>query len=150
MDLYNFYKIGNWCYKKRIPLIPNLLKIFVRIVFSCVLPMDTKIGNNVKFGYWGLGTVIHKKAVIGNNVVIGQNVTIGGKAGGGVPIIGNNCVISTGSKIIGDITLGDNVVVGANAVVTKNFPSNVVIGGVPAKILKETADIHHYNKSVNI
>lgn len=54
---------------------------------------------------------------------------------GGAPNIGNNCVFFAGSKIIGDISIGNNVVVGANAVVVKDVPDNAVVGGVPAKIL---------------
>ncbi len=50
--------------------------------------------------------------------------------------IGNNCWIGANSFIRSGVTLGDNVTVGANTVVTKSFPSNCVIGGVPAKILK--------------
>jgi acetyltransferase-like isoleucine patch superfamily enzyme len=50
--------------------------------------------------------------------------------------IGRNCWIGNGAAILAGVTLGDNVVVGANSVVTKSFPSNVVIAGVPAKIIK--------------
>ncbi|MFN4285585.1 MAG: acyltransferase [Lacibacter sp.] len=51
--------------------------------------------------------------------------------------IGKNCWIGNGVTILAGVELGDNVTVGANSVVTKSFPSNVVIGGVPARILKE-------------
>jgi maltose O-acetyltransferase len=51
--------------------------------------------------------------------------------------IGNNCWIGHAVTIVAGVELGDNVVVGANSVVTKSFPSNVVIGGVPAKVIKE-------------
>lgn len=51
--------------------------------------------------------------------------------------IGKNCWLGNGSAILAGVTLGDNVVVGANAVVTHSFPSNVVIAGVPAKIIRE-------------
>lgn len=50
--------------------------------------------------------------------------------------IGDNVFISTGVKIIGGVTIGDNVVIGANSVVVKDIPSNAIVGGVPAKILK--------------
>ncbi|MBK9400940.1 MAG: hypothetical protein IPN36_08800 [Bacteroidetes bacterium] len=54
--------------------------------------------------------------------------------------IGRKCWLGNGVVITAGVTLGDNVVVGANAVVTKSFPSNVVIGGVPARILKEVGN----------
>jgi maltose O-acetyltransferase len=50
--------------------------------------------------------------------------------------IGNNCWFGASSTINPGVTLGDNVVVGAGAVVTKSFPDNVVIAGVPAKIIR--------------
>lgn len=50
--------------------------------------------------------------------------------------IGDNCWIGAGSILIGGVTLGDNVTVAAGAVVTKSFPSNCLIGGVPARVLR--------------
>lgn len=58
----------------------------------------------------------------------------------GAPIIGDNVYIGPGAKIFGDITIGDNVKVGANSVVNQSFPSNVVIAGIPAKIVKSSED----------
>ncbi|MFM1745195.1 MAG: hypothetical protein RLZZ630_1132 [Bacteroidota bacterium] len=51
--------------------------------------------------------------------------------------IGRNCWLGNGVAILAGVTLGDNVVVGANAVVTKSFPSNVVLAGVPARIIRQ-------------
>lgn len=56
--------------------------------------------------------------------------------GGGTPVIGDNVKIGTGAKIIGGVTVGNNVFIGANAVVVKDVPDNCVVGGVPAKIIK--------------
>ncbi|WP_410520045.1 hypothetical protein [Butyricimonas virosa] len=49
--------------------------------------------------------------------------------------MGNNCIIFPGAKVIGNVKLGDNVVVGANAVVTQDIPDNCVCAGVPAKVI---------------
>lgn len=54
--------------------------------------------------------------------------------------IGKNCWLGHGAVILPGVCLGDNVTVGANSVVTKSFPSDVVIGGVPAKILKKITE----------
>ena len=55
---------------------------------------------------------------------------------GGAPVIGDNVYIGPGAKIFGDITIGNNVSIGANAVVNRSFPDNVIIAGVPAKVIK--------------
>ena len=83
------------------------------------------------------GIIISQFAQIGENNVIYHQVTIGSKDNKTAPIIGNNVTIYPGAKLIGDITIGNNVIIGAGAVVTKNIPDNCVVGGVPAKILKE-------------
>ena len=53
-----------------------------------------------------------------------------------MPIIGDNVFIGAGAKILGDITIGDNCVIGANSVVVKSVPSNSIVAGVPAKVLR--------------
>ena len=58
-----------------------------------------------------------------------------GGSNAGVPSIGNNCVLGPGSKILGSVTLGDNVFVGANAVVTHDMQSNSIVAGIPAKVI---------------
>jgi serine O-acetyltransferase len=122
---------------RRIFIIKNACEYLLRIIWSCHIPLDLKIGKNFKVGYNGLGVVIHNRSVIGDNCLISQNVTIGGTSGiYGVPVIGNNVYIGAGACIIGDIKIGNNVIVGANAVVTKDVPNDVVIAGVPARIIK--------------
>lgn len=83
--------------------------------------------------------VVNYKARIGSHCTIHACTNIGGGGGGGrggAPTLGNNVFIGPGAKIFSSITIGDNVSIGANAVVNKSFPSNVVIAGVPAKIVK--------------
>ena len=74
---------------------------------------------------------------IGRNCHIWQNVTVGKKySGGGRPKIGNDVKIYTGAVVLGDIVIGDNVEIGANAVVLKNVPSDCVVVGNPARIVR--------------
>ena len=73
---------------------------------------------------------------IGENCWINQNVTVGFSGEGKMPVIGDNVVIRPGSRIFGDIIIGDNSIVGANAVVLKNVPPNCTVAGVPARIIR--------------
>lgn len=63
-------------------------------------------------------------------------VTVG-YSGGKRPTIGNNVIICAGAKIVGGIHVGNDVIIGANAVVVKDTPNNVIMGGVPAKVIKQ-------------
>ena len=83
----------------------------------------------------GFSTIITAKS-IGENCWINQQVTIGFIAGSDCPTIGDNVTITAGAKVLGGITLGDNAIVGANAVVLKNVPPNCTVVGVPAYIVK--------------
>ncbi len=71
---------------------------------------------------------------MGQNCLIFQGVTIG-VGTSGIPRIGNNVILSSGAKIIGGITIGNNVTIGANAVVTKDVPDNSIAVGIPAKVI---------------
>lgn len=73
---------------------------------------------------------------LGDNCRIFQQVTIGYN-GDKRPIIGDNVIVCCGAKIIGGVTIGNNVTIGANAVVCKDTPNNCVIAGVPAKVIKK-------------
>jgi serine O-acetyltransferase len=83
--------------------------------------------------HWG-NIVVSGGAKIGKNCRIHSGVNIGEK--NGFHSIGCNVYIGPGAKIFGPIKIGNNVKIGANAVVTKSFQDNVVIAGIPAKIIK--------------
>ncbi|EGQ9809307.1 serine O-acetyltransferase [Vibrio diabolicus] len=141
-----FYRIAYILEKYHIPLLPKLINfIFVRIIMGCYIGLGAKLGKNVILGYGGLGCVIHRRAVIGNNVTIGTGVTIGGTSNCyNVPKIGDNSKISSGAKIIGPITIGSNCFIGVNSVVTKSIPDGCLVYGVPARIVKNNIDISKY------
>tara|TARA_B110000908_G_scaffold163742_1_gene210735 strand:- start:3241 stop:3666 length:426 start_codon:yes stop_codon:yes gene_type:complete len=137
INAIKFYRIGRWLLIKRIPFIPKMFELVIFLTYNSKIPMSAKIGKGSFFAYGGIGCVLHDRTVIGDNVVIGTNVTIGGKSKKfKVPRIGDNVYIATGAKILGSIKIGNNVIIGANAVVISDIPDNVVVGGVPAIILK--------------
>lgn len=73
---------------------------------------------------------------IGKNCSINQCAAIGWTERTRSPILGDNVSIKNGAKVLGPITIGDNVIVGANAVVVKNVPPNCIVAGVPARIVR--------------
>lgn len=107
--------------------------------YSCEIAPYAQIGEGLFIPH-SIGIVIGHEVVIGNNCEIFQNVTIGSnrkeKNGRFMPIIGNNVSIGSGAVVVGGITIGDNVCIGANSYVDKDVPSNVVVAGCPAKIIR--------------
>lgn len=138
MNPVKLYRIGNYCYRIRVPFLPNLMTYVIRFIFACYFPSEIKAGKNLILGYGGLGVVVHKRVVIGNNCHIDQNVTIGGTSKKyGVPTIGDNVYIGAGAKILGPVQIGDDVVIGANSVIVRDVDSNSVVVGVPGKLVKK-------------
>lgn len=89
-----------------------------------------------------IGIVIHRRAIIGKNCTIYQNVTIGdGKYNNErqrySPIIGDNVRIYANAVVVGGITVGNNSIIGAGAIVINDVPENVVVAGNPARIIKK-------------
>jgi len=143
--VYYLYLVARTLFEIHVPVLPKLIQLLIRLMFGCSIPYTAKIGKNTVLGYGGLGIVIHARCVIGENCVIGPGVTLGGTSHRyEVPILGANVLVGTGAKILGPVNIGNNVVIGANAVVNKNVPDNSLVGGVPAKIIKENINIEDY------
>lgn len=99
------------------------------------LATDMKVGPGVVCVH-PFSTIVNAKS-IGKNFTVRNNVTIGNNARGKRPTFGDNVSVNANAVVIGEITLGDNVVVGAGSVVTKSVPSNCVVVGNPAYIIRE-------------
>lgn len=142
--IYSFFKLSNYFATNnnkilRIFGIPIriLYKLIIEFIMSVEIPDKLKVGKNFNI-YHGIGIVINANCIIGDNVSIRQNTTLGSKYDGGpCPKIGNNVDIGCNTVIIGDISIGDNVIIGAGSVVTKSFPNNCIIAGNPTRIIKE-------------
>ena len=122
----------------------NPLKGLWRLVLEVVNHrLATRLGFTIPKNVFGPGLhivhygtiVVHPDARVGRNCRLHPSTSIGDY--NGVPHLGENVYIGPGAKIYGPVTLGDNVAVGANAVVNKSFGSNVTLGGVPARIVAE-------------
>lgn len=141
----NLYRMSRWFYKNNIFFLARVIKGLNFLIFNCVIPPQCIIGEGTKLFHSGLGIIIHPSTVIGKNCNIYNFIVIGGGHDGpGGPsisiIIGDNCNISSGSKILckkEKLTIGNNCTIAANSVVISDFPDNVIVGGLPAKILKQ-------------
>jgi serine O-acetyltransferase len=131
------HAVAHWLWKHKIPVIPRVLSVLNRLIFATQLPAATRLGKGVRLNYSGLGTVIHARAVIGNNVEIGPGVVIGGRSKlYEVPVIEDDVQIGVGAKVLGPIRVGRGAVIGANAVVLHDVPPGAVMVGIPARVLR--------------
>lgn len=164
ISLANFFKAYRnqgfrFIFFQRIAFFYNkniFLKIISKIMarhycykFGFQIPTTTKIGKGVFFSHFGT-VVINENAVIGDNCNINHNVTIGRQNRGskkGSPTIGNLVWLGTGSVIVGNITIGNNVLIAPNSYVNFNVPSNAIVVGNPGKIIeRENATEGYINK----
>jgi serine O-acetyltransferase len=136
------YRFGRWRYsiKQRWLRLPfsfayRILKLLSQILTGIDLPCEVQVGRRLTIEHFG-DIIISGDTVIGDDVVIRNGVTIGLKRTGeaGAPVLGNRVDIGAGAKILGAIRIGDDVVIGANAVVLQDIPANSLAVGVPAKI----------------
>lgn len=134
-----FYRIARWLYLHKVPLIPRIIQELIFIIYNSKIPYKADIGPGSFCVVRGIGTVIHWNAVIGKNCRIGIGCKIVGKGPyKKVPRIGNNVFIGPGAVIMGPVIIEDDVIVAANAVVDKSVPKGSIVGGVPARIIGQT------------
>jgi serine O-acetyltransferase len=122
-----------------IPIIPRLLSVIARFWAGVEIHPGARIGKSFFIDH-GTGVVIGETAEIGDNCVMFHNVTLGGTgkhSGKRHPTIGNNVFIGTGATLLGPITVGDNVKIGANCfIVMHDVPDNCTVIGTPGRIVK--------------
>jgi serine O-acetyltransferase len=139
------YRFSRWVhFYFHIPLLRSVAKLIcaiwqkiVEILTGIELPNRAEIGAGVFIPHAN-GIVVHMNAKLGRNCNLAQQVTIGVGGRGsnrGTPVIGDRVFIGPGAKLFGPIVIGDDVAIGANAVVLKDMPDNAVGAGVPAKII---------------
>lgn len=133
------YRIAHFLLSVRVPFIPRFLSQLARFFTGIEIHPGAKIGQSLFIDH-GMGVVIGETSVVGDNVTLYQGVTLGGtgkEKGKRHPSIGDNVVIGTGAKVLGNITIKENSYIGANAVVLKDVPANSTVVGVPGRITKQ-------------
>ncbi len=133
------HRLAHLFYKMHLFFSARLISQVSRHFTGIEIHPGAKIGTGLFIDH-GMGVVIGETAIVGDNVLLYQGVTLGGtglQKGKRHPTIGNNVVIGTGAKVLGNITVGDNSYIGANAVVIKDVPPNSTVVGVPGRITKQ-------------
>ena len=137
------YRYGRWRYSikptwLRVPFSFSykILKPICESLTGIELPCEATLGRRFRIDHFG-GVIISGDAVFGDDCIVRNGVTVGLRHSEmrGSPVIGNRVDIGAGAKVLGPIQIGDDVAIGANAVVLKDVPSNSIAVGIPARIL---------------
>jgi serine O-acetyltransferase len=127
-------RFGQWSRRR-----PKLLRILfdpiyvvldfmVQALWGIEIPRGARVGPGLYIGHYG-GITVSSQAAIGRDCNLSQNITIGVSGAGakrGAPTIGDNVYIAPGARLFGKITIGNNVKIGANAVIHKDLPDNAI------------------------
>lgn len=136
-----FFRINHFLWKIHLRILARFLSQFARFLTGIEIHPGATIGKRLFIDH-GMGVVIGETTLIGDDCLLYQGVTLGGVGTGEHkckrhPTLENNVMISAGAKVIGDITIGENSIVGAGSVVLKNIPANCTVVGIPGVIVKE-------------
>ncbi|MDH6316374.1 serine O-acetyltransferase [Parabacteroides sp. PF5-5] len=139
LDLYYFYK-KIFFVKPSQYLFSFIYYLSFKPIRCCDISCGIRyLGENRTVLPHPVGIVIGKNVILAKNVRIYQNVTIGAKSINDLryPVIGENVIISANAIVIGNIKIGDNSIIGAGAVVLKDVPSDSIVVGNPARIIRK-------------
>jgi serine O-acetyltransferase len=143
-----WHRFGNWRMGVRPRLVRAPLTVVYRVMFKLTewmggiyLPYTVLVGRRVRLEHFGGMILVANR--IGDDVIIRQNTTFGISAldkPQARPVIGDRVQIGAGAVLIGGVEIGEDTVIGANAVVARSLPPRVVAGGVPARVLRHLHD----------
>ena len=138
------YRIYHFLWKCHFKLIARLLSQIARFLTGIEIHPGATIGKRFFIDH-GMGVVIGETTIIGDDCTLYLGVTLGGVGTGEHkvkrhPTLKNNVMVSAGAKVIGDVTIGDNSIIGASSVVLKDVPANCTVIGIPGRIVKENGE----------
>ncbi|MBR5446303.1 MAG: serine O-acetyltransferase [Clostridia bacterium] len=132
-----FYRIAHMLNDKGLSLSARAVSQLARFLTGIEIHPGATIGKGLFIDH-GAGVVIGETAIIGDYCTIYQGVTLGGtgkQTGKRHPTLGNNVMVGSGAKVLGNFTVGDNVKIASGAVVLTEIPANCTAVGVPAKVV---------------
>jgi serine O-acetyltransferase len=129
-----WFRFGSWCKHKKIPGLPGLIQRAIYRWFGLEMSPGADIGGGLYIAH-PIGMVISVNKM-GENCSIIAAVTIGLRNEHEFPHVGNNVFIGAGARILGGVKIGDDVIIGANAVVIEDLPAGATAVGIPAKVIR--------------
>jgi serine O-acetyltransferase len=139
-----FYRISNWMYRRKIPIIPLILTRIIQVLYSIDIDYRATIHGGVRILH-GVGVVIGRGAVIESGCVIYHGVTLGlshsTSRQTGFPYVEKDVLLGAGAKVLGPVIIGSGAKIGANAVVISDVPAGAVAVGIPARVIKQPMEI---------
>ncbi len=133
-----FHRVAHGLKRLGVPVLPNFLACLSRALTGIEIHPAAVIGPGFFIDH-GMGVVIGETTEIGADCLLYQGVTLGGtgkEKGKRHPTLGNNVVVGAGAKILGPVTIGDYVKIGANSVVLKSVPEHSIVVGIPGRVIK--------------
>ena len=133
------HRLSHKLYKWKVPFIPRFISFIMRILTGIEIHPGAEIGERFFIDH-GEGVVIGETTIIGNDVLIYQQVTLGGTGkdkGKRHPTLMDGVIVGAGAKVLGNITLGKHVRVGAGSVVVEDVPDFATVVGVPGRVVKQ-------------
>ena len=133
------HRVTHRLLKWGVPFLPRILSQIAKLFTGIEIHPAARIAPGFFIDH-GMGVVIGETSEIGENCLLYQGVTLGGTGkdkGKRHPTLGNNVIVGAGAKVLGAITIGDYVKIGANAVVLKSVPAYSIVVGVPGRVIKK-------------
>lgn len=131
------HRIAHWLHLRRVSFFPRLISHLARFFTGIEIHPGAAIGRGVFIDH-GMGVVIGETAIVGDYSLIYQGVTLGGtgkESGKRHPTLGENVVVGTGAKVLGNVQIGNHVRVGAGSIVLRDIPDSSTVVGVPGRIV---------------
>jgi serine O-acetyltransferase len=128
-----WFRLAQWCHRRRVPFLPGSIQRRLLLRYGLEMAPSDEIGGGLYIAH-PVGCVI-RPCRMGENCSIIAAVTIGMRNEWRFPTFGDRVFLGAGARVLGDIVLGDDSAVGANAVVVKNVPAGATVVGIPARPL---------------
>jgi len=146
-----WHKPAHFLYKHNMKLLARVISQVTRFFTGIEIHPGAQIGRRCFIDH-GMAVVIGETTEIGDDVTLYQGVTLGGTgkdSGKRHPTIGNRVIVSSGAKVLGPFTVGDDVKIGSGSIVLNEIPPGCTVVGIPGKIVKRygesTDDLNQVN-----